>query len=150
MLLVNPVSMSISLKRILKIERAAYPPHLREMQDAESWEDVADYAEVPIEQLVVLSDGISWYAIIAKHRFGRAEFVDLAKVPGAPIVDWFFILRTLRDMGIKKIFGDMREDTSYRRFKQQISSFERLGVKMTKDSPYTMYGETFHDFVVKI
>ena len=150
MILRNPYETPITLEQLLRIEREAYPEHMREMQWAEDWEDIADYSEVPLKRLVILSDGATWYAIIAKHRLGRAEFVDLAKIPGAPMIDWFFILRTLRELGVKRIFGDMRDDTSYRRFKQQLAQFESLGVRMTKDEVYERDGELFHDFVIRI
>lgn len=150
MLLVNPFEVPITVEQIRMIEREAYPVHLQEMQWAEDWDDIADYAQVPLRRLVILSDGKSWYAIIAKHRVRRAEFVDLAKKPGAPVVDWVFILRTLRGMGVKTIFGDMRESTSYRRFKQQVAMFKHLGVRMTKDEVYERDDELFHDFVIKV
>jgi len=150
MLCCNPYDAPIELEDILRIEREAYPDQMQEMQWAKSWEDVADYADVPLNRLVVLSDGESWYALIAKHRLGRAEFVDLAKVPGSPMLDWVFLLTKLREMGIKKVFGDMRDDTSFRRFKDQLELFSSLGVKMTKDEPYERDGEVFHDVVVRI
>lgn len=150
MILVNPYEAPLTVEQLLRIEREAYPEHLQEMQYADDWEDVADYCEVPLKRLVILSDGESWYAIIAKHRLRRAEFVDLAKIPGAPAVDWLFILTTLREMRIKRIFGDMRDSTSYRRFKEQISLAESLGVCMTTDKVYERDGELFHDFVIKI
>jgi hypothetical protein len=150
MLCCNPYGTPISLEAILRIEREAYPEEMQEMQWAESWEDIADYAEVPLSRLVVLSDGESWYALIAKHRLGRAEFVDLAKVPGTPMLDWVFLVNKLREMGVKKVFGDMRDDTSFRRFKQQLELFSSLGVKMTKDEPYERDGEVFHDVVIRI
>jgi hypothetical protein len=146
----NPYEAPIELEDILRIEREAYPDQMQEMQWAESWEDVADYADVPLNRLVVLSDGKTWYALIAKHRLGRAEFVDLAKVPGTPMLDWVFLVTKLREMGVKKVFGDMRDDTSFRRFKDQLELFSSLGVKMTKDEPYERDGEVFHDVVVRI
>jgi len=150
MILRNPYDAPIELDEILRIEREAYPEQMQEMQWAESWEDIADYAEVSLSRLIVLSDGKTWYALIAKHRLGRAEFVDLAKIPGSPMIDWVFLLTKLRQLGIKRIFGDMRDNTSFRRFKQQLKLFNSLGVKMIKDEPYERDGEIFHDFVVKI
>ena len=150
MICCNPHDAPISLEAIQRIEAAAYPEEMQEMQWAESWEDLADYAEVPLSRLVVLSDGESWYALIAKHRLGRAEFVDLAKVPGSPMLDWVFLLTKLRELGVKKVFGDMRDDTSFRRFKAQLELFSSLGVKMTKDEPYERDGEVFHDVVIRI
>jgi hypothetical protein len=150
MLCRNPYDVPIELDDILRIEREAYPDQMQEMQWAESWEDVAEYAEVPLSQLVVLSDGETWYALIAKHRLGLAEFVDLAKVPGSPMIDWVFLLNKLRELGVKKVFGDMRDDTSFRRFKEQLDLFSSLRVKMTKDEPYERDGEVFHDVVIRI
>lgn len=145
----NPHTFQITLDQLLEIEREAYPPQMREMQHAEDWEDIADYSEVPLNRLVVLSDGETWYAIIGLRR-GSAEFVDLAKIPGTPMLDWIQLLGELRALGVKQLFGDMREDTSYRRFRQQLARFERRGVKMLKDEPYERGGEIFRDFVVRI
>lgn len=140
----------ISLDQLLLIERKAYPPQMWEMQWAKNWEDIADYAEVSLKRLVILSDSVGWYAIVALHRLHRAEFVDLAKIPGAPTIDWIYLVTSLRELGVKKIFGDMRNDTSYRRFTSQIDCLGAFGVRMIKNTPYERSGEVFHDFVIKI
>jgi len=146
----TPKIQQLALDRLLEIEREAYPWQLQEMQHAEDWQDIADYSEVPLRRLVVLSDGETWYAIIALHRLGSAEFVDLAKIPGTPMLDWVYLLTALRELGIKKVFGDMREDTSYRRFKQQLEQAAFLGVQLVEAEPYERDGEMFREFVVRI
>jgi len=146
----NPYDAPITLEKLLSIERRAYPPQMWEMQWAEDWEDIADYAQVPLKKLVVLSDGASWYAIIGLRSIRRAEFVDLAKVPETPMLDWAAFVAKLRALGVKTIFGDMRDNTSYRRFRSQLEDLGKLGVCMTKDKPYKRDGEVFHDFVIKI
>lgn len=152
MIFCNPFDAPITLEQILRIERLAYPEPLQEMQWARDWEDIAIYAEVPISRLVVLSDGETWYAIIAKYRFGRAEFVDLAKVPGAPMLDWVFLIQELRRLKIRILLANMRDDTSFRRFKQQLAMFEEHNVRMVRDEPYEdeRTGEIFHDVIIKL
>jgi len=49
MILRNPYETPITLEQLLRIEREAYPEHMREMQWAEDWEDIADYSEVPLK-----------------------------------------------------------------------------------------------------
>jgi hypothetical protein len=150
-ILVNPFEAPIDLEDLLRIERQAYPAAFREMQHCEDWQDVADYSEVPLSKLVVLSDGHTWYAIIARHLLGRAEFVDLAKTPGSPTIDWLFIVRALRSVGVRKIEFDAREGTSYRRFVQQLELLRGAGVRLLKDKTYEdERGETMHAMVVKL
>ena len=151
MILVNPFEAPIELDDLIRIEREAYPSAFQMMQGFDSWEDVATYSEVPLGRLVVLSDGRSWYAIIAKHRFGRAEFVDLAKTPGSPTIDWLFIVRALRTVGVRRLYFDARESTSYQRFLQQLELLKGAGVKVAKDKTFIdERGETMHAMVVKL
>lgn len=150
MILVNPFETPIDLEDLLSIERQAYPVAFREMQHCSSWQDVADYSETALKRLVILSDGETWYAIIAKHRFGRAEFVDLAKTPGSPTIDWLFIVRSLRTVGVRKLEFDAREGTSYRRFIQQLELLRGAGVRLIKDKSFEDRGETMHAMVVKL
>jgi hypothetical protein len=151
MILVNPFEAPIALEDLVRIEREAYPRAFQMMQGFDDWEDVADYSEVPLGRLVVLSDGRTWYAIVAKHRFGRAEFVDLAKTPGSAPIDWLFIVRALRAVGVRKIEFDAREGTSYRRFLQQLELLRGAGVRLLKDEPFVdERGETMHAMVVKL
>jgi hypothetical protein len=143
----NPFESIIELDDIIEIERQAYPKHIQQLQDAEDWEDVADYCEVGLEDLIVFSDGQNWYALVAKHN-SNAEFVDLAKIPGSPIIDWSFIVDSLRNIGIKKIIADARAP-SYRKL---MRVFKLLGLKIIKDKKY--YDEDFeewmHEVIVKL
>jgi hypothetical protein len=151
MILLNPFESPIELEDLIRIERLAYPSQFREMQGFDSWDDVADYSAVSLKKLVVLSDGRTWYAIIAKHGFGRAEFVDFAKVPGSPSIDWLFIVKALRSIGVRRLYGDAREGTSYRRFMQQIDALRSAGVKVVKDKAFEdERGEVMHEMIIKL
>lgn len=151
MIVANPYDAPIDLEDLKLIERKAYPAEFRELQDAETWQDVADYSEVPLRRLVVISDGSSWYAIIAKHRLGRAEFVDMAKIPGSVSVNWLYILKTLKKLGVRKLEFDARESTAYRRFMEQIEEFQAQGVQILKDEPFfDSRGETMHAVTIRL
>jgi len=146
----------ITLEMLKRIERLAYAPNYNflQLQDAENWEDVADYAETSLKNLLILSDGRTWYAIIAKHRFPLAsEFVDLAKIPGTPELDWQKILAFLRLKKIKKFSADLRTSTSYRKLKWFLSKYgDQINVEVVKDRIYydSYFGEEMHELVIRL
>jgi hypothetical protein len=147
MLVANVFEVPIELEDIIKIERQAYPKHIQQLQEVEDWEDVANYCDVDLDDLVVFSDGKNWYALIAQHN-STAEFVDLAKIPGSPIINWSFIIDNLRNIGIKTIEADARAP-SYKKFKR---IFKYLGLKIIKDKKYydDDFEEWMHELIVKI
>lgn len=147
MFVANPFEAPIELEDIIEIERQAYPEHIQQLQDVEDWEDVADYCEVDLEDLIVLSDGKNWYALVAQQN-SHVEFVDLAKIPGSPIIDWYFIINNLRSIGIKTVVADARAPS----YKKLMRVFKSLGLKIIKDKEY--YDEDFeewmHELVIRI
>lgn len=138
----------LTIDSIKEIEMAAYPSQFLQMQDAESWQDIADYCECKKKKLVILGDE-SWYAIVAKHRNGYAEFVDIAKKPNSPMVDWGYILKELLRNKIRKVSADMRHDTSYKILKRKAEAF---GVKILKDKQYfdECFEEDMHEVLLKL
>lgn len=136
----------MDIQDILNIERQAYPSSFWQMQDCEDWEDIANYCEVNRKKLVVLGEKSKWYALVAKHKKSSAEFVDIAKVPGAPRIPWEDVLKELKRRGIKRVSADLRDKTSYK----VISKFHKaLGVKILKDKEYydSCFGETMHEMI---
>jgi hypothetical protein len=136
----------IALQRVLEIERAAYPEYFQHMQEYESWDEVAEcYAQVRPQDLLVLSDGESWYLIAACYGYGRAYIMDRAKMPGSPKMDWIAIYEELIARGIRRISGDMRETTSYKRFQALREELEtKLNMQLVHERSFTQNGETMH------
>jgi hypothetical protein len=132
----------VSLTCILSIEASAYPRHMRSMQDCESWADIADYCDCDLSRLVVMGVEGHWYALLALHRRGRAEVVDLAKMPGTGSVPWHRILGDLLSLGIRQIDLDAREGTSYELILRHAS---RMGVSVMRDEAWEWDGEVMHE-----
>lgn len=98
------------IAHLRQIERAAYPPHMRQMQAVRSIEDLAEYCECRPDQVFVLS-GEGWY-FIAAEREGEVEVVDFASAGGCR--DLFRVLAAVlaRWRG-RKVAMDCRARTSY-------------------------------------
>jgi len=140
----------IALKKMLEIESRAYPKKWQHMQDAKSWNDIAeDYGGVSVDRLVVLSDGETWYFLLARHGDHGGYVLDRAKAPGSPKMDWIAIYRQLMSMGIYIVSGHMRGTTSYSRFKEQQSVFEKeLGLKVLLEEEEKYNGEDIHFMMI--
>lgn len=134
----------IPLEELLSIERAAYPDHMREMQDCVSWQDVAEYACPDGEELVVLGKPGRWYAILAV-RGDEAEAVDIAKVPGTATVPWRTLAAEIRRRGIRRIALDARKATSYTVLKGLAPKF---GGRVEEESPWSWEGEAMVHMII--
>jgi hypothetical protein len=139
----------VNIVGLLKIEREAYPSQFQMMQDCKSIEDIADYCECSRRKLLVLGDGATWYALIAKHKKGSAEFVDVAKLPGTRFLPWEEIIESLRTAKITKIYADLRHNTSYKLLKKFAA---RFGITILKEKEYydSSFGETMHEMVLRV
>ena len=137
-----------SLESVRWVEQQAYPPHMQSLGDASSWQDVAEYCECSLKDLIVLG-GTNWYALIA--RSGRtAEFVDIAKANREVQVPWDDVLdclRTLRASGVRKVTFDARESTSYKLLSKLVSL---VGGRIVKDTAWEWDGETMHEVIVRL
>ena len=138
----------LRVKDIIEIEKSAYPEYMQQMDDCTSMADIAEYAEVDLKNLIVLGERGKWYVIIAKH-FSSSEVVCVAKVKGAPMIPWVVVLQELRRKSIRRIYGDLRERTSYRVLKRFGSMF---GVSIVSDRVYydDCYHESMHHVVIDI
>jgi hypothetical protein len=146
----NMKSTTMTLQDIITIESAAYPEDFVMMDDYESWEDVADYCEVEVENLIVIGEPGWWYGLIAVHEEKTAEFVDLVKMPGSNKIPKLYILKKLREFGIKYIYADLRECTSYKVLKR-LPLFV-LGIHIRHEKRYfdEGFGEWMYELKVEI
>ena len=135
--------------QILEIEQSAYPEEFQMMQDCESMKDIADYCECSLSKLIVLGVPGRWYALVARHKKGTAEFVDIAKIPGEGMIPWPEVLGALRSTGIKRISADLRDKTSYKVLKRFGTQF---GVTVEREREYydSCFGETMHEVVLSL
>lgn len=140
----------ITLEAMLAIERKAYPKKWQQMQWATTWEGLArGYGDVDVDRLVVLSDGATWYFLAARRSLHGCYVLDRAKLPGSPLMDWIAIYKELVRREIYVVSGDMRETTSYKRFKAQQEVFERqLSMQLLADQPHHSNGETMHHVMI--
>lgn len=144
------ITMAMTVQEIVMIEGQAYSYEFQQMQDCEDWEDIADYCEVNLDKLIVIGEAGHWYGLIALDKWGTAEFVDIAKIPGSPKIPKLKILKKLRDSGIKQVRSDLRECTSYKVLK--LMPLFLLGIKIKKDKRYydEEFGEWMHEMKLKI
>jgi hypothetical protein len=127
-----------SLQKIKEIERMAYDgTRYAQMQDCDTWQDMAQYMECDEEGVHFLCTQ-DYYVLIAEHE-DYAEIVDLACLPDkrcdlkkvAQFVETFDKPLTL----------DSRELTSY----PIIKYMEKRGrVVITEDEVYDWNNEKFH------
>lgn len=133
------------LRRIKKIEAAAYPRGLREISYCNTWQDVAEYCEVELDDLIVVVEA-TWYCLVAVHPRGLAEWIDLARIPGSPrleIQDWRRLLGILDQHEIQILRADCRAKTSLKRIQQLADLITALGWTVTEGKKETRSGETF-------
>lgn len=140
----------MKLEDIIRIESAAYPEDFVYMDDFEDWEDVADYCEVDIEDVIVIGEPGWWYGLIACHEEGCAEFVDIAKMPGSKKIPKLSILKKLRESGVKYIYADLRECTSYKVLKRMPLFLLGINIRHEKRHFNEEYGEWMYELKVEI
>lgn len=127
-----------NLALLKELEQAAYQnTPFSEMQDCQTWEDVADYCDCGISQLRLYLTK-EWYALLAEHE-DYIELVDLAsKAKNTPLL---FIVNTLTQYQ-KPFIMDCRDSTSYR----IVKALEKAGrIHLISDEEYARGGELFHD-----
>lgn len=136
----------ITPEEIARIEGLAYPPHMRMMAGASTWDQIREYADS--DRLLVLGEAGRWYCLIGRHG-RRAEIVDLAKVPGTGPAPWRSILRELQRSGVRTVELDAREGASY-----EVVRFlaARLGARIVEcdEAGQDWGGETMHYMVVDL
>lgn len=134
------------MEMIKSIDRQAYPPYLRLLEDAQNLEDLLEYcrcADIAQIEGMVKND---WYILVARH-YNCVELISCASRTGKcseifTVVD-FLITRYKR----KTIYADCRESTSYRLFK----IYEKAGkIKVVRDWVNIENGETLHFIKIKV
>lgn len=71
------------IQKIKRIERQAYPKHMRQMQYVKNLQELADYCECAKEGVILIAEE-EWYLIVAKNK-DTYEVVDWASISGANI-----------------------------------------------------------------
>ena len=126
---------------IKSIERNAYPFEMQQLQDCESWKEVAEYCEVPLKHLLVYTEP-HMYILIGEHK-DFIEVVDMAAVGHFNIFDALsFIAKSAKGRTIKL---DAREGTSY----PLILKLHRK-LEIIKDEAWQWGTDVMHEMEVRI
>jgi hypothetical protein len=125
------------LETIRRIERTAYPQHMRQMQNIFTWEDLEDYCESSQVELKLLGD--DGYIILTED-----EVVDWVGRPNTT----FAAIRIIKRHFHKQWFtADLREKTSW----PIVKAMEERGkLKIRDHEEWTWGGETMHEVSIKL
>lgn len=130
-----------TLLKIKSIERNAYPLEMQQLQDCTSWEDVAEYCEVPLNDLLVYTEA-NMYILIGEHR-SFIEVVDMASVGRFNIFKALnFIASSAKGRTIKL---DAREGTSY-----PLILKLRKKIEIIRDEAWQWGEDVMHEMEVRI
>lgn len=130
-----------TLLEIKSIERNAYPFEMQQLQDCVSWEDVAEYCEVPLKSLLIYTEA-NMYILIGEHR-KFIEVVDMASVGHFNVLKALsFIEKSAKGRIIKL---DAREGTSY-----PLILKLRRKLEVIKDEAWQWGEDVMHEMEVRI
>ena len=104
--------MQITPAEIADIESRAYPEFMCSMGGAETWADIAEYAECGKRRLKVYGKPEHWYAI-AQERKKSVYVADLACVPEKVPPIWTIIRLLLKLANGRPLYCEARESTSW-------------------------------------
>ena len=134
----------VELTVLKKIEAEAYPPHMQQLQEFESWDEVADYGEVTPKKLLVYTEAKKMYMLIGVHR-KYIEVIDMASIGR------FNIFKVLNFIKVaakgKKIRFDAKEDTSYPLI---LFLAQHNKLKIKRDEEWEWDGIVMHEMEVII
>lgn len=131
----------VELNVIKKIEAKAYPPHMQQLQNCKTWEEVAEYCEVSPKNLLVYTEA-NMYILIGEHkRF--IEVVDMASVGHFNIFEALNFIKVAAKG--KKIKLDAREGTSYPLILKLHKKLEVI-----KDEAWQWGEDVMHEMEVRI
>lgn len=130
-----------TLLKIKLIERNAYPFEMQQLQDCYSWEDVAEYCEVPLKHLLVYTEANMYMLIGDHHKF--IEVVDMASVGH---FNAFKALSFIKESAKGRIIRlDAREGTSY-----PLILKLRKKLRILKDEAWQWGEDVMHEMEVRI
>lgn len=125
------------LKHLRRIERLAYPSHMRQMQDIRTFRDLKLYCESRKVQLITTGKG---YAIYTPN-----EVIDMASLSPKDSIE--LICKLSQALKGRTINLDARDETSY----PLIKLFERRGkVIIHSDTQWSWGGNIMHDMTISI
>jgi len=122
------------LRHIRRIEREAYPPAFRQIQDVRTWRDLAEYCEGRPRLLTWETGYCLWTS---------EELVDLAATAPVDLHRQRKIYQALAETFAQRAFQlDAREETSWR----LLCAWAKRGlVEIVSVHPYEWAGETFYE-----
>jgi len=130
---------SRDIARLRRIERQAYPPAYRQMQDIYTYDDLCDYCEGRPHVLHLSSGYLLWT---------KREIVDLAMVGKPTLGDVVSVLRVLRrHLSVHTLTLDARHNTSWPLVKTLA---DRGWIEIRSDNNYSWAGERFHELEIKL
>lgn len=130
-----------TLLKIKSIERSAYPFEMQQLQDCSSWEEVAEYCEVPLKHLLVYTETNMYMLIGNHHKF--VEVVDMASIGHFNIFEALSFIKESAKGRIIKL--DAREGTSY----PLILKLHRK-LEVVKDKAWQWGEDVMHEMEVRI
>lgn len=133
----------IDIDKLKAIENKAYEDTIySQMQSFQTIDDLAEYCEVPEENVHVLS-GDDWYVILGEHE-DYIEIVDMASTGhNLPVNKVLSFMKSFE----KPFTMDARESTSYKLVKA-LDKADML--KIDRDDEYMWGNEKFHDIEAEV
>ena len=134
---------SIDIDKLKSIEKKAYADTIySQMQSFQTMDDLAEYCEVPEENVHILS-GDDWYVILGEHE-DYIEIVDMASTGhNLPVNKVLAFMKSFN----KPFTMDARESTSYK----LVKALDKANMlKIDKDDEYMWGNEKFHDIECEV
>lgn len=130
-----------TLSLIKSIERNAYPLEMQQLQDCESWEDVAEYCEVPLKHLSIYTEA-NMYILIGEHK----KFIEVVDMASVGCFNVFKALSFIASSAKGRVIRlDAREETSY-----PLILKLRKKLEILKDEAWQWGEDVMHEMEVKI
>lgn len=145
------------IKHVLDIEKAAYPPHMRMLNNnyverddmgniiIPPIEDIANYLECDVNN-IILYVGADWF-IMGSNRPDKVEIADWASIRGMSLPAIKKFLNLSREFGNKPIEANCRKETSYKFLKKA----EQKGyIEILQDEVNYWGGVEMHEVLIKV
>jgi hypothetical protein len=131
------------IELLRRIERSAYPPHMRQMQDVNSIRDLAEYCECRVSEVRVI-EGPNYYVIVAL-KDECCEIVDMAATGR---FNFFAVVSQLKSIvGDREVTLDARASTSY----PLVRLMERRGLIVVQScEEWDWDGETMYEMSLRV
>jgi len=135
------------LKLIKKIERRAYPAHMREINACRNWDEFLEYCEANSREELILIVRQDFY-LIAVDRGYEVEIVDMASIGRCLSLNIFRVINELKArIGEgRRLIMDARKSTTYPIIKRLV---RRYGWKVIEEDEWDWEGEKMIEMIIE-